>query len=124
MIRLIAAGLALLGLAAACGGNTEEAAPPATTAPYTGAADAPEREAAPAPARPSRSRRVLVTVVDGDTHRRVRGARVVIGERADYANTRGLASVPIKRAHGAAGSRLEARLRGAGRAHALQAQRR
>ena len=31
-------------------------------------------------------------MVDGDTHRRVTGARVVIGKRADYANTRGLAS--------------------------------
>ena len=40
---------------------------------------------------------MLVTVVDGDTHRRVEGARVVIGKRADYANTRGLASVKIKR---------------------------
>ncbi len=37
-----------------------------------------------------------MTVVDGDTHRRVKGARVVIGKRADYANTRGLASVRIK----------------------------
>ena len=38
-----------------------------------------------------------MTVVDGDTHRRVKGARVVIGKRSGYANTRGLASVKIKR---------------------------
>ena len=41
MIRLIAAGLALLGLASACGGNTEEAARPATTgSAYTTAGSA------------------------------------------------------------------------------------
>ena len=98
MIRLIAAGLALLGLAAACGGNTEEAAPPATTAPYTGAADAPAAKPFPAPVHGEpKQTKVLVTVVDGDTHRRVKGARVVIGKRAGYANTRGLASVKIKR---------------------------
>ena len=39
---------------------------------------------------------MLVTVVDGDTHKRLQGARVVIGKRADYANTRGLAAVRIK----------------------------
>ena len=98
MIRLIAAGLALLGLAAACGGNSEEAAPPATTAPYTGAADAPAAKPFPPAVRSApKQTKVLVTVVDGDTHRRVTGARVVIGKRGDYANTRGLASVKIKR---------------------------
>ena len=96
MIRLIAAGLALLGLAAACGGTTEEATPPATTAPYTRASDAPEHRELPPLARP-RITRVVVTVVDGDTHRRVRGARVVIGVRGDYANKRGRAYLPIKR---------------------------
>ena len=39
---------------------------------------------------------MLVTVVDGDTHKRLRGARVVIGKTADYANTRGLAAVRIR----------------------------
>ena len=92
MIRLIAAGLALLGLAAACGGNTEEAVPPATTVEL----NAPEpRQLPPPPAR--RSTRVVVNVVDGDTHRRVRGARVVIGVKADYSNPRGRAYLPIKR---------------------------
>jgi len=98
VIRLIAAGLALLGLAAACGGNSEEAAPPGTTASYTGAADAPSAKPFPPAVRSApKQTKVLVTVVDGDTHSRVRGARVVIGKRGDYANTRGLASVKIKR---------------------------
>ncbi|MEO5574893.1 MAG: PQQ-binding-like beta-propeller repeat protein [Gaiellaceae bacterium] len=103
MIRLLAAALALLGLASACGGSSQEAAPPATTAPFTAPVDAPEAKPFPAPMRPPqrptkpRPTKVLVTVVDGDTHRRVKGARVVIGKRADYANTRGLASVKIKR---------------------------
>jgi len=97
VIRLIAAGLALLGLAAACGGNTDEAAPPATTAADTGAADAPQHRTLAPSARPRpRITRVVVTVVDGDTHRRVQGARVVIGVKGDYANKRGRAYLPIK----------------------------
>ena len=79
-------------------GNAEEAAPPPTTAPYTGAADAPAAKPFPAPVSGEpKQTKVLVTVVDGDTHRRVKGARVVIGKRSGYANTRGLASVKIKR---------------------------
>jgi outer membrane protein assembly factor BamB len=71
------------------------AAPPAFTAP----ADPPTSKPLPPPPtpRPARPTRVLVTVVDGDTHRRVRGARVVIGRRADYADARGLARLEIKR---------------------------
>ena len=96
MTRLIAAALALLGLAAACGGNDEEVAAPAKPARYTAPADPPESRPFPPPPRP-RTTRVVVTVVDGDTLRRVRGARVVIGARADYANTRGRAYLPIRR---------------------------
>jgi hypothetical protein len=71
---------------------------PATTAAYTGAADAPEHREPAQSARPRpRITRVVVTVVDGDTHRRVRGARVVIGVKGDYANKRGRAYLPIKR---------------------------
>ena len=98
MTRLIAAGLAVLGLAAACGGNSEEAAPPATTSAYTGAADAPARKPLPpAPTPRRRITRVVVTVVDGESHRRVRGARVVMGVKGDYANKRGRAYLPIRR---------------------------
>jgi outer membrane protein assembly factor BamB len=81
MIRLLAAGAAtaVVALAAACA-----IIPPELT------------QSEPAPPKPKRTR-ALVTVVDGDTHRRVDGARVVIGRRADYANTRGLASVRLKR---------------------------
>ena len=56
-----------------------------------------EREPAAAKPKPAAPTKALVTVVDGDTHRRLDGARVVIGRRADYANTRGLASVRLKR---------------------------
>jgi len=57
----------------------------------------PAREAAREPAKAPKRTNALVTVVDGDTGRRVRGARVVIGRRSGYANTRGLASVGLKR---------------------------
>ena len=104
MIRLLAAGLALMGLVAACGGDdAEDAAPPATTARFTQPVDPPERRELlppPAPERPQptpRITRVVVNVVDGDTHRRIAGARVVIGRRADYANPRGRAYLPIRR---------------------------
>ena len=41
--------------------------------------------------------RVQVTVVDGDTNRRVRGVRVTIGKRAARSDTRGVARVPLLR---------------------------
>ena len=96
MIRLFAAALALMGLASACGGNTPEVAPPKE--PFTAPADAPEARPFPAPPKPrQRPTKVLVTVVDGDTHKRVAGARVVIGARGGYADATGLATVKIKR---------------------------
>ena len=88
MIRLIAASVALLGLAVAC---APEAAPPASVLTP---GDPPIVHAL---RERSQAAKVLVTVVDGDTHGRVRGARVVIGRRAGYANATGLAAVKIKR---------------------------
>ncbi|HWH05480.1 MAG TPA: PQQ-binding-like beta-propeller repeat protein [Gaiellaceae bacterium] len=38
-----------------------------------------------------------MTVIDGDTNRRIHGARVVIGKRFGYANPRGLAYVRVNR---------------------------
>ena len=89
MTRLLAAAVALVALVSACSAlptglrESEEAAPPAP---------APKPRPKPKP----KQTKVLVTVVDGDTHRRVKGARVVIGRRSDYANTRGLAAVRIR----------------------------
>ena len=84
MTRLLAAGAAtvLVALAAAC-----------AVVPT----DVTERAPAAAKPKPPLRTKALVTVVDGDTHRRLDGARVVIGRRSDYANTRGLASVRLKR---------------------------
>jgi outer membrane protein assembly factor BamB len=84
-----AASIAVVALAAACSSLPE--------------ALQPEEVPPPKPARvkpkPAASRQVnaLVTVVDGDTQRRLRGARVVIGPRAGYANKRGTAWVRVKR---------------------------
>jgi outer membrane protein assembly factor BamB len=105
VIRLVAASLALVGLAAACsaGGDADEAAPPPPTARFTGPVDPPEARPLPpppAPAQPKPTRRitrVVVNVVDGDTHERIQGARVVIGAKADYSNPRGRAYLPIRR---------------------------
>lgn len=94
MIRLIAAGLALLGLAAACSAGEEEATAPPPPAPFLAPADPPVARALK---QASTAAKVLVTVVDGDTHTRLAGARVVIGRRADYANESGRAALRIKR---------------------------
>jgi outer membrane protein assembly factor BamB len=86
VIRLLAASVAVLGLAVACSGERETASRASSDPPAVRAL----------PARPQAAR-VLVTVVDGDTHSRVRGARVVIGRRAGYADATGLAAVKVKR---------------------------
>ncbi len=88
MIRLLAAIVALLGLAVACAGEREPASP--ESAGLT-TSEPPAGRALPAPAK------VLVTVVDGDTHSRIRGARVVIGRRAGFADASGRAGVTVKR---------------------------
>ena len=99
MTRLLAAGaatIAIVALVAACAATQrevlllDEAAPPAPS-PFTRALPKPEE------APVSQGINALVTVVDGDTNRRLHGARVVIGPRAGYANRRGLAYVRVKR---------------------------
>ena len=77
--------IAVMALAAACSLQTGLLAPESDS----------ETATPKAKTKPKRTR-ALVTVVDGDTHRRLDGARVVIGRRAGYANTRGLASVRLK----------------------------
>jgi outer membrane protein assembly factor BamB len=89
--RLIAASVALLGLAAACAGDSDRSAL-TELEPVLAPADPPI-----AKALRSQAANVLVTVVDGDTNARVKGARVVVGARAGYANPRGLAYVKVKR---------------------------
>ena len=96
MTRLLAAGtvtIAVVTLAAACAAIAHAVLDPAVGP--TGRA--PEPVLRVKPNLKPRPTKALVTVVDGDTHRRIRGARVVIGHRADYANRRGLAAVRIKR---------------------------
>ncbi len=95
MVAAVALALALSGLAAACG-STSRTGPSAATPP---AAPVETTTRRPSPRRPisPRPKRVLVAVVDGDTHRRVAGARVVIGRRSDYADRRGVAAVALRR---------------------------
>ena len=74
-------------IAAGCGAHTSQApAPTAATAP----------PAKPAKTAQKRSR-VVVTVVDGDTGRRVRGAIVRAGRLADRANRKGNAVLQLRR---------------------------
>jgi outer membrane protein assembly factor BamB len=73
---------------AGCGGKRAAPPPPTTTA----APQAPINHA-----RVDTRGRVVVTVVDGDTGRRVRGALVRIGRLADRANRKGNAEVHLRR---------------------------
>jgi outer membrane protein assembly factor BamB/predicted small lipoprotein YifL len=82
---LVAASLPLAG----CGRTGGTQAPPATTT----APPPPVHHRPPAPER----HRVVVTVVDGDTGRRVRGALVRIGPLADRANPKGNAELHLRR---------------------------
>ena len=96
MTRLLRAGtvtISIVALAAACAAIAHAVLDPA--AGPTRRIVKPILPVEPDPPKPKPTK-VLVTVVDGDTHRRIRGARIVIGRRADYANRRGLASVRIK----------------------------
>jgi outer membrane protein assembly factor BamB len=74
--------LAVLALVAGCG-STEKAAVTTTA------------KATPAQ-HPKRLRNVLVTVLDGDTGVRVRGARVRIGSHSALTDRHGVAGVPIR----------------------------
>jgi outer membrane protein assembly factor BamB len=84
VIRLLSIVLALAGLAAGCSGVDRSG----------------ERTASTPKQRVRKGRKVLVTVIDGDTHRRVRAARVQVGSRAGRADRRGVAGVRL--AHRAA----------------------
>jgi outer membrane protein assembly factor BamB len=57
-----------------------------------------DRSERPKPKRQRSSRaKVVVTVVNGDTHRRVRGARVTVGGRSARTNARGEAELVLRR---------------------------
>lgn len=84
--------LLLLGAAllAGCGGSQKAAVETTVAA----------KPRAPKPQRPApdvRPMRVQVTVVDGDTNHRVRGARVQIGTHAARSDAHGVARVPLLR---------------------------
>ena len=80
-------GVLLAVLAAGCGASAT-----VTHAPAKHQQPRPPRHAAP----PAFSR-VAVTVIDGNTHRRVRGAAVHLGGRTVRTDARGVALVPLRR---------------------------
>jgi outer membrane protein assembly factor BamB len=84
-VRRAVAGLALAALLAGCGWQLRP----------TGSASTAPRDA-PVKTEP-RLRDVLVTVLDGDTGRRLAGVRVAVGRRSALTNAKGVAAVPIRR---------------------------
>jgi outer membrane protein assembly factor BamB len=87
-VRQIGVLLLLAAVAAGCGSRAAVEGRPAGVAPGR-----PAASARPQPVR----FHVVVTVVDGDTGRRVRGALVRVGGRADRANRKGNAAFRLKR---------------------------
>ena len=81
--------LVLAGLAAGCGEAGRHRAAPAAHRP-----DGKPTKVTPKPARP---RRVLVTVLDGDLRRHVKGARVTLGRRTAKTNRHGVATLKVRR---------------------------
>src|SRR4051812_42343408 len=78
-----------------CGSRQDAAAPTTTT---TAAKHVPTGRRPPAPdTKPPRPTAVQVTVVDGDTNRRIRGARVTIGRRSARSDRHGVAHVKLLR---------------------------
>ncbi len=89
-------GLLLVGAALLAGcGSRHEASTTVASQPPTVRHEAPAPDVAP-PYTPA----VQVTVVDGDTNARVRGARVSIGNRSAHSDRRGVVLMPL--AHRAA----------------------
>jgi outer membrane protein assembly factor BamB len=86
-VRRLLVGLALATLVAGCGTREVEKAPPTTTVRSMQAAPKPRRH---------HLRKVLVTVVDGDTRALVRGALVTVGGRSARTNANGLAAIPLR----------------------------
>jgi outer membrane protein assembly factor BamB len=91
-LGLLLAGAAFL---AGCGARHEAVTTSAaTTAPPPRTIHHRVPVRAPRPAAPHD---VQVTVVDGDTNRRLRGARVTIGRHSARSNSRGVARIPLLR---------------------------
>lgn len=87
MIRRIAAVLALAGLVSGCGAEERAAEKPRATR-----LDGPVLTWRQTCRRTS----VVVTVVNGDTHRPVRRARVTVAGRTARTNRRGVAEIPVR----------------------------
>jgi hypothetical protein len=77
------AALAVALLLAGCGGPAQQQEEAATPPP-------------PPKQKPAALSKVEVTVVDGNTHERVRRARVTIGKHSRFTDARGVALVPVK----------------------------
>jgi outer membrane protein assembly factor BamB len=88
VIRRLAAAVALAGLAAGCGTADEQAAP---------AKPGPDGPAVVQTPRKSTRALLVITVVNGDTNRRVRNAVVRIGRKRDGTNRRGEAEIRVPR---------------------------
>jgi outer membrane protein assembly factor BamB len=90
--------LAVLLLVAGCGSTEGPAAPQASRSRDSAWHRDGSVTATPPKPQPGRLRAVRVTVLDGDTGRRVRGARVRIGRKAALTDAGGVARIHVRRA--------------------------
>jgi len=96
--RRIAVTLALAGLLAGCGTADDASAPvPAKHGPEgKPVKTAPRPKPKPTPKKSTRAR-LVITVVNGDTNRRVRKALVRVGRKRDATNATGVAEIVVNR---------------------------
>jgi outer membrane protein assembly factor BamB len=90
-VRKLALLLAGAGLLAAGCGSRQAAVPTTTTVSHVRTVSHVD------PVPDVRPQPVQVTVVDGDTNARVRGARVTIGRRSAHTDRHGVATIPLVR---------------------------
>jgi outer membrane protein assembly factor BamB len=91
MIGRAAAAVAVVGLLSACG-TAEEESTPGKPGP-----DGPKITHAPKPGPKSTRARLVITVVNGDTNRRVHRAAVRVGRKRDGTDAHGVAEVVVRR---------------------------
>ena len=94
--RLVAA-LALAGLAAGCGTADETSAPAKHGPEGKQVAPAPKPKPQPAPKPRSTRARLVITVVNGDTNRRVRRAVVRLGGKRGATDANGVTEIVVRR---------------------------
>jgi outer membrane protein assembly factor BamB len=96
VIPRLLATLALAGALAGCGTADEKSAPAKPGPDGPPVAPPPKPKPKPKPAKSTRAR-LVITIVNGDTNRRVRRAVVHVGGKRDGTDAKGIAEIVVRR---------------------------